>query len=112
EVFLPGLKKLGYTVKSYDNYAAPVAENTAGKVAVTKSAQEIIAGYLTAIGGETELKKVTSLLQTGDFEVQGQKLNATIRYMHPNLESTEISMNGTTVMKQVFNGTTGFQSQM
>ena len=51
-------------------------------------------------------------MQTGDFEVQGQKLNATIRYMHPNLESTEISMNGTTVMKQVFNGTTGFQSQM
>ena len=112
EVFLPGLQKLGYTVKNYDNYAVPVAANTASKVAVTKSAHEIIAGYITAIGGEAELKKVTSLLQTGDFEVQGQKLNATIKYMHPNLESTEISMNGTAVMKQVFNGTTGFQSQM
>ena len=112
EVFVPALTKLGFTVKAFDNYAAPVTATAKSTAAVNKSAQEIISAYLTAIGGESELKKVTSLLQTGDFEVQGQKLNATIRSMHPNLESTEISMNGTTVMKQVFNGTTGSQSQM
>ena len=112
EVFVPALTKLGFTVKAFDNYAAPVTATAQSTAAVKKSAQEIISAYLTAIGGESELKKVTSLLQTGDFEVQGQKLNATIRSMHPNLESTEISMNGTTVMKQVFNGTTGSQSQM
>ena len=112
EVFVPALTKLGFTVKAFDNYAAPVTATAQSTAAVNKSAQEIISAYLTAIGGESELKKVTSLLQTGDFEVQGQKLNATIRSMHPNLESTEISMNGTTVMKQVFNGTTGSQSQM
>ena len=112
EAFVPALTKLGFTVKAFDNYAAPVTATAKSTAAVNKSAQEIISAYLTAIGGESELKKVTSLLQTGDFEVQGQKLNATIRSMHPNLESTEISMNGTTVMKQVFNGTTGSQSQM
>ena len=51
-------------------------------------------------------------MQIADFEIQGQKLNATIKVMFPNLESNEISMNGTTVMKAVFNGQTGFQSQM
>jgi zinc protease len=112
DVFVPALKKLGFSVKAFDNYAAPVTENTQASAAVKKTGKEIIATYLNAIGGETELKKINSLLQTGDFEVQGQKLNATIRYLQPNLESTEISMNGTTVMKQVFNGNTGFQSQM
>jgi len=112
EVFVPALTKLGFSVKAFDNYAAPVTANAQSTATVKKSAQEIISAYLTAIGGESELKKVTSLLQTGDFEVQGQKLNATIRAMHPNLESTEVSMNGTTVMKQVFNGSTGSQSQM
>ena len=113
ETFVPGLKQKGFTVNLFDKFAVPVKEGAAGaSTAVKKSATEIIAKYLTAIGGEAELKKVTALELTGTMEVQGQKLAASIKQMAPNLEKTEISMGGNVVMKESFNGTTGAQSQM
>jgi zinc protease len=114
ETILPGLTKLGYPVKLYDNYANPVtaaAKSATVVAAPKKSAAEVISHYITAIGGEAELKKVTSVEQIADFEVQGQKLAANIKQLAPNLESNEISMNGTVVMKDVFNGTTGNKAQ-
>jgi zinc protease len=113
ETVLPGLSKLGYPVKLYDNYAKPVTAPaiSAAAAAPKKSAAEVISKYITAIGGEAELKKVTSIEQIADFEVQGQKLAANIKQLAPNLESNEISMNGTVVMKDVFNGTTGNKAQ-
>ena len=111
EVFLPDLKKSGLTVKTFDAYAKPVTATT-NAIAAKKSAAEIISGYISAIGGEAELKKITSMVQTGDLEIQGQTLTASMKSLFPNLESSEISMNGTTVMKAVFNGNSGFQSQM
>lgn len=111
ETFVPALKKLGYSVKAFDPYAKPVVAG-AKATAVNKTGAEIIAAYVKAIGGEAEVKKVNSVWSTGDFEVQGQKLSASIKQMAPNMESTEISMNGTAVMKEVFNGTAGFKSQM
>ncbi|PYF76058.1 M16 family metallopeptidase [Pedobacter nutrimenti] len=112
EQFVAGLKKLGFTVKSFDKFAAPVTAAATATAAVNKSAAEIISKYLTAIGGEAELKKVNSIVQNGEFEIQGQKLAAVFKQLSPNLESNEISMGGNVVMKQAYNGTSGFQSQM
>jgi zinc protease len=113
ETFVPALKKAGFAVNLFDRYALPVTATTASSAtAVKKSAAEIIAKYISAIGGEAELKKVNAIEMTGTMEVQGQKLNATIKQLAPNLENTEISMGGNVVMKQTFNGTTGSQSQM
>ena len=110
EDILPGLKKLGYAVKLYDKYANPV--NEAAVAAVPKKAPaEVISAYIKAIGGEAELKKVNNIVATGDFEIQGQRLNASLKEMAPNLASTEISMAGTTVMKDVFDGKTGTKAQ-
>ena len=111
ETVLPGLKKLGYAVKLYDKYAAPVSAGTTTSTAPKKAAADVIASYITAIGGEAELKKVNAMEFIGDFEVQGQRLDAKIKQLAPNLESTEIAMGGTTVMKDVFNGTTGTKTQ-
>jgi zinc protease len=112
ETVLPGLSKLGYPVKLYDSYANPVtATATTAAAGPKKTATEVISKYISAIGGEAELKKVNSIEQIADFEVQGQKLAANIKQLAPNLESNEISMNGTAVMKDVFNGTTGTKSQ-
>jgi zinc protease len=111
ETVLPGLKKLGYAVKLYDKYAVPVAEGTTSSTVAKKAPAEVIANYITAIGGETELKKINAMEFVGDFEVQGQRLDAKIKQLAPNLESTEIAMGGTTVMKDVFNGTTGTKTQ-
>lgn len=107
---LPGLKKLGYAVKLYDKYANPANEGAAASVP-KKTPAEVIAAYIKAVGGEAELSKVKTLVATGDFEVQGQKLDAAAKQMFPNLESTVISMGGTTVMREVFNGTTGTKTQ-
>ncbi len=111
---LPGLKKLGYPVKLYDKNAQPVAEPVMMGAATTVaklSATQIITNYITAIGGEAELKKVTSVMMTGDLEVQGQKLTTTTKKMAPNMSISEVSMMGQTVMKQLFDGTTGYAMQ-
>lgn len=110
EDILPGLKKLGYAVKLYDKYANPVDEAVVAAVP-KKTPEEVISSYINAIGGEAELKKVNTIVSTGDFEVQGQRLNASLKQMAPNLESTVISMGGTTVMKDAFDGTTGIKVQ-
>jgi predicted Zn-dependent peptidase len=109
--FVPALQKRGFTVKSFDKYAVPVTAS-ATPATVNKSAAEILSKYISAIGGEAALKKVNSIVQTADFEIQGQKLALNIKQLAPNLESNEVSMGGNIVMKEAFNGTSGYQSQM
>ncbi|KQS41493.1 pitrilysin family protein [Pedobacter sp. Leaf194] len=113
DAFVPGLTKAGFAVKQFDNYASPVkAETTAAAGAGSKSPKEIISNYINAIGGEAALKKVTAYQQTGEMEMQGSKLGVTFKKMAPNLNTMEIAMMGQTVMKQAFNGTTGYAMQM
>ena len=111
EKFVPGLKKAGFTVKEFDNYASPVKTEPKTNAGAT-SAQDVIKSYIAAIGGETNLKKITSIEQVADMEIQGTKLGLVMKKLAPNLSSTEASMMGQTVMKQAFNGTTGYQIQM
>jgi len=111
ETILPGLSKLGHPVKLYDSYANAVKAGGSTSSAPAKSATEILSKYISAIGGAAELKKIESIEEVADFEVQGQKLGANIKQMVPNMESNVISMNGQVVMKDVFNGTEGHRSQ-
>jgi zinc protease len=112
DMFVPGLKKAGFAVNLYDRYAVPVSATPTAATAAKKTAAEIISKYITTIGGEAELKKVTSIETKGTMAVQGQQLQASIKQLAPNLEVTEVSMGGNVVMKESFNGTTGSQSQM
>ncbi|TCD27335.1 insulinase family protein [Pedobacter psychrodurus] len=111
DAFAGGLTKAGFKTQVYDNYANPVkaTQTTAGP---TAAPAEIIKNYIKAIGGEEAVKKITSLQQNGEMEMQGQKLTVTIKNMAPNLSSMEISMGGQTAMKQVYNGKTGYAMQM
>ncbi|MEO8403961.1 MAG: pitrilysin family protein [Chitinophagaceae bacterium] len=112
EQILPGLKALGYPVKFYDKYAAPVSAdaNAAAKTSIT--ADEIINNYIKAVGGKAALEKVKTTISTGKMAVMGQSLDATMRQMAPNKESFEVSMNSNVVMKSVYDGTKGYQAQM
>jgi len=113
EAFVPGLTKAGFTVNQFDNYATPIKAETAGTaMAPTKSAKEIISKYITAIGGEEALKKITAYQQTAEMDIQGNKLGLTIKKLAPNFNSMEAAMMGQTVMKQAFNGSTGYQTSM
>lgn len=111
DAFAAGLTKVGFKTQAYDNYANAVKATEATAVP-TAAPAEIIKNYIKAIGGEEAIKKITSLQQSGEMEMQGQKLTVTIKNMAPNLSSVEISMGGQTVMKQVYNGKTGYAMQM
>jgi len=110
-VIIPSLKKLGYPVKEYDKNAQPVAENPIA-VTISVSPKQVVANYIEAIGGEVELKKINAISTVGEINMQGQTLATNSKKMLPNMENTEITMGGMVVMKQLFNGTTGYQSQM
>jgi len=110
EAVLPNLKASGYTVKLYDKYAAPVTESTMKKADI--SAAQVIDKYILAIGGKENLEKVSSISATGKLGIMGQSLAMTAKQMAPNKESFVISMSGNPVMKQVYDGTTGYQMQM
>ncbi|NMN39276.1 insulinase family protein [Pedobacter sp. SG918] len=111
DAFAAGLTKAGFKTQVYDNYANPVKAPQTTAVPAAAPA-EIIKNYIKAIGGEEAIKKITSLQQNGEMEMQGQKLAVTIKNMAPNLSSMEISMGGQTAMKQVYNGKTGYTLQM
>jgi predicted Zn-dependent peptidase len=110
EAFVPALKKAGFNVRAFDNFASPVKQEASS--APAKSANLIISDYIKAIGGEAALNKVTAIQQNAELEIQGNKLGMTMKKLAPNLSSTEATMGAQTVMKQVFNGTTGYQMQM
>lgn len=110
EAVKPGLAKLGYDVKMYDKYAKPAEAKASA--AINMSAEQIIQKYIAVTGGEEELKKVNSMMSTGIMSVQGMQLDAVTKRMAPNMEMMEVSMGGQVVMKQTFDGTTGYQAQM
>jgi hypothetical protein len=110
----PGLSKLGFAVNMYDKFAKPVQETSTSAMATPAgvTAKDIIAKYITAIGGADELKKINSVAMDGAMNMQGMSLNVTEKKMAPNMKMMEINMNGQTFMRQAFNGSTGYQAQM
>jgi zinc protease len=110
ETVQAGLSKLGYGIKKYDRFAKPAAAKAVA--AVNLGAADIIGKYITAIGGAAELKKITSVLMTGEMTVQGMKLNVSQKKMEPNMELMEMVMGGNPVVHIVYDGKTGYQSQM
>ena len=109
EQIKPGLEKLGYPVKQFDKDANAYTP-TASKPAA--SAKEVIEHYLNAIGGKEAASKLNTVMVTGSMEIQGNKLDITMKRMAPNKELMEMGMGGQVMSKTVFNGTTGYQMQM
>lgn len=108
---LPGLKKLGFPVKLYDNDANPVLVSDINQ-GPTASAETIINHYLSAIGGKEHLAKIKSIAGTGNMKIQTMEIPFITKKMAPNLELMEMSMNGKVVSKSVFDGKAGYQEQM
>ena len=108
----PGLSKLGYTLNMYDRFAKPVQETAAITTPAGVTAKDIVAKYISAIGGADELKKINSVAATGAMNMQGMSLGVTEKRMAPNMNMMEINMNGQAVMHQTFDGTSGYQMQM
>ncbi|MBL0145698.1 MAG: insulinase family protein [Chitinophagaceae bacterium] len=116
---LPALMRLGFPIKKYDKFAEPVADapqQVDVKQTATNtdaiSAYSVIESYIKAIGGKAEVEKVTSVSSTLTMEAFGRSFEGTDKRMNPNKSVTEVKMGAMTVMKSVFDGTIGYQSQM
>jgi hypothetical protein len=116
---LPNLSRLGYTVKQFDKYANPIVEKPKEvKVAETAktndavSAAGIIDGYLSAIGGKEEVKKINSAKASFTMELMGRSFEGVDIKMAPNKHYTEVKMGEMKVMQSAFDGTKGYRAQM
>lgn len=113
------LTKLGYPVKEYDKYAKPVTATAvvapkggaAAGSTVSFSAFTVVTNYITAIGGESELKKITSAVETSSLSIQGMSLSVVEKYLAPNKESMTMSMGANVLNKEVFDGKEGYSLQ-
>ena len=96
-------------VKFYDIYGKEKApEEDAGDV----SGDEVISAYLEAVGGKSTLEGLKSTKQELSAEAMGATLDMVEYKMYPNKVSLNLSMAGQSVMRQVFNGETGYIEQM
>lgn len=114
EKILPNIMRLGYPVKKYDRYADPLIDKPDDKTSKTTnniSAAEIVEGYLKAIGGKEEVKKINSISAVIGLEMMGRSFDGVEKKMNPNMQLTELKMGTMTVLKAVFDGKTGFQQQ-
>jgi predicted Zn-dependent peptidase len=116
---LPNLTRLGYPIKKYDKYANPVEEKEKDanlkeleKNTEAVSAFSIVEGYLKAIGGKEEAKKVNTIKNTMSMEMMGRKIDGLDIRMAPNKHYTEMKMGEMKVFQALFDGTKGFEAQM
>lgn len=114
-----GLEKLTHNgkkipVKYFDKYGNPTEKPVFSKpIPKGITAQSVIDTYIKAIGGEENLKLVKTVSFSGDMNVMGQTMAISMKKMTPNKTVTEISHPQMgVVMKQVFDGKSGYAAQM
>tara|TARA_B100000963_G_scaffold124063_1_gene108221 strand:+ start:205 stop:891 length:687 start_codon:yes stop_codon:yes gene_type:complete len=82
---------------------------------VEVSPSEVMSKYIEAIGGKEKLESVESIMMSGKFNIPQApfKPSVIIKQQNPNKTSLEMSAPEMgTIMKQKFNGETGYMEQM
>lgn len=115
EQILPGLKRLNLNIKQFDAYGNSVemkADAPTVKADPNITAEKVIDNYLQQIGGKEVLQKIKSYNATISIDMMGQTLGGTMKKMDPYSSSMAMTMNGQSVFKMSFDGTSGYQEQM
>ena len=109
------LEKLGIPINYFDKYANPVDKPEFSKpIPEGVTASSVMASYIEAIGGNAAVESVQTTLFNAEVTIEGApfKPTAVIKSMAPNKSSMEMSIAGMgTIMKQKFDGTTGYAEQ-
>lgn len=109
------LEKLGIPINYFDKYANPVDKPEFSKpIPEGVTATSIMASYIKAIGGKEAVESVNTMLFNAEVTIEGApfKPTAVLKSMAPNKSSMEMSIAGMgTIMKQKFDGTTGYAEQ-
>ncbi len=112
---LENLEKTGIPIKYFDKYANAIDKPIFSKpLPEGLTAETVIENYVTAVGGEENLRKVNSTLINADVTIAGAPFTpkAVIMQMSPNKFSMELTAEGMgTLMKQSFDGETGYMEQ-
>lgn len=112
---ITNLEKTGIPIKYFDKYANPTDKPEFSKpIPEGVTAQSVLNDYIKAIGGSEQLKAVNTVMMTANVTIEGAPFSPTaeMKIMAPNKESMEMSIEGMgVIMKQKFNGTTGYTEQ-
>ncbi len=76
------------------------------------SAAMVIQKYITALGGAQQLQNIQSLDFSGSITMAGMQLNFSERKESPNLDYIALSVDTDTIMRSVFDGTSGYNQQI
>lgn len=107
-----GMSKLGYPVSFFDKYANPIQPASTAKVDTSLNPKNIIAHYITSIGGQAALDTLKSVWNTYNINVNGMSLTAELKALAPNKQLMLITMGENVISKSLFDGTKGYQIQM
>jgi hypothetical protein len=112
---IENLEKTGIPIKYFDREANPVDKPQFLKpIPEGMTASKILENYTGAIGGRKTLNGVKTIMTTVELTIEGAPFKPTgvMKSMAPNKEFMEISAGGMgVIMKQVFNGKSGYSEQ-
>ena len=91
--------------------AAPITATQLSTEEAKKKADEVLAGYVAALGGRAALEKITSRLAKGTFEVSGIAMSGPVEMYAkaPNLMLLVLKMPGQETFKDGFDGHVGWE---
>lgn len=110
---LSGLESLKIPIAYFDKFGNPTEKPAMKKpVPAGVTVKTVIENYINAIGGEKVLKSVKSISYLGSTSIP--QIPSPLTYIQKNEVTgkmmVEISMPGMSLMKQAFNGKTGYMS--
>ncbi len=106
---LPGLERLGYTIKYFDKEANPTAKPESSKaVDATTTAKNVIEKHINAIGGLNKLESVKSLVSVSSATAQGTTITVIKKVTNKGQFYQSISAMGMEIMKQVVTPTSAY----
>ncbi|MDX9940733.1 MAG: pitrilysin family protein [Bacteroidales bacterium] len=98
------------TVEFFDAFGRPVEAPKA--VTGEVNAEQVIAAYVTAIGGYNRVKAVEDLTMNMTASMQGMTIEAVNKQKAPDMFYSTLSMGGNIIQKQVYDGSRGKVSAM
>lgn len=108
---LPGLESLKMPIFYFDKYGNPTEKPAAKKtVPAGVTAKSILENYIKVVGGEKAAKAVKTIFSTSAGTVQGISVVMTKKVSSSNKIVEELTGMGQTLGKNLFDGTTGYES--
>lgn len=112
---LPGLEAMSAKEKMpifyFDKYGNKVDKPVVKKdIPAGVTAQSVVKNYIDAIGGEKALKAVKTVLITAKGTIQGRTLDMVSKFSNKGMLTSDISMGGMSMMKQVIGDKSGYQT--